>query len=358
MIGMRRVEALREAVRDVVSGAGRTATFAVLFLVLAGGVGLAAELSTIQGITAARQYVGSGSATYMMSTQKRIDGRACDALASLPNVAAAGAIREDRELFVSSTLPQTPISSFSISPGFRDLLTARGDSTRPGIALSEDVARTLGTDAGENLATAHGSTAVNSVFEYPDDGRDSMLAFSVLAVTPLGDQPFDACWVTIWPQDESAVAALGRTVLSEAGPSSDRPVLSQLNQTHGAAFTLPRAFGTDSAKLLAAVVGAVLGAAQVFRRRLVLASDRHIGVGRLPQVISQTAQCAVWVSIGAIGALSAALVPLPPHESDRGPLLTASALILVAGAGSALASCAFATCLIRESSLFRYFKNR
>lgn len=355
---MRWTEALREAGRDIASGAGRTATFAVLFLVLVGGVALAAELTTLQAITAARAYVESGSATYVMKTQKRIDGRSCDALESLPNVTAAGAIREDAELLVPSTLPQTPIASFSMSPGFRDLLAARGDATRAGVALSEDVAGTLGADVGDDVATAHGSTPVNSVFAYPDDGRDSVLAFSALAVIPLGEDPFDACWATIWPHDESAVAALGRTVLPRAGSSADRPVLSQLNQAHGLEFTSPRAFGSDSATLLAVFAGAVLGAAHVFRRRLALASDRHIGVGRLPQVITQTGQCVIWASLGAAGALSAVLVSLPPQDADRGPLLTASVLVLAGGAGSAVTACGVTTCLIRESSLFRYFKNR
>lgn len=355
---MRWREALRDSVRDIASGAGWTATFAVLFFVLVGGLALSADFATVQTIAAARSYVESGSATYVMKADGRIDGRACEALASRRAVSAAGALREGGALLFASQLPQTPITAFTVSPGFSQIVDHTGNPRHPGIALSKDAAHSLGLQAGNRLTTDQGSTTVNAVFSYPDDGRDSSLAFAALVAAPVGDEPFDACWVTIWPQDEAAVAAMGSTVLPDDGPEPERPVLSQLNQTRGQAFSVVTAFHHHDSALLAVAVGAVLGATQVFRRRLALASDRHVGVERLAQVVTQASQTAVWSATGIAATTAVAVACLPVGDVDLVPLLLGTATVLCAGASAAVCSCAVATCLIRERALFRYFKNR
>lgn len=354
---MRVGEALREAWRDIASGAGRPVTFALLFAVAVGGIVLASAVSTAAAVREARDFIASGAAVYVMKASARIDGSACDALGSLANVTAAGAIREESEGIASARLPRTPISLFLVSRGFTAMLPASGDPSSGGLSLSRDAAETVGAESGQSLDTTRGATRVASVFDYPDDGRDPLLAFAATAPTDNG-AAFDQCWASIWPHDENAVAALGRTVLSDGGEQVDRPVLMQLNQTHGSRFVATTVLDRSTAGSLAIVAGGVIGVAFVLRRRLALASDRHIGVGRLAQVVSQSTQVLLGASIGSAATLAAVLITVRSASEDRLPVVLQSVTLLVAGGGAAVAACAITVCLLRESALFRYFKQR
>ena len=355
---MRIGEALREAGRDIRTGAGRSVLFAVLFSVCAGGLALAAGLGQAQVIRSAQAYVSAGAATYVMKADDRIDGRACDALATHASVQAAGALRERERPLVPSALPQTPITSFETSAGFADVLDSGGQRREAGIDVSTDVAEVLGIRPGDRLSTGTGEATVSRVFRYPDDGRDSLLAFAAVGIVPLGEAPFDACWATIWPQDEEAVAALGRSVLSGSGRADEATTLMQLNQTKGTRFAEVDFLGQAAANGLTAGTAVALGVLYVLRRRLSLASDRHIGVARFAQVVSQTVQASVWAITGTVLVGAVSLCIYPSEGADRVPLVSATLLTMGVGASMALASCALTTCLISERSLFRYFKNR
>ena len=354
---MRLGEALREAWRDIATGAGRSVTFTLLFAVMAGGIVLAAGLSSATAVRDAREFVASGAAIYVMKAPGGIDGRACDAMSSLANVGASGAIREQAEGVSSSRLPRTPISLFAVSRGFTALLPFDGEPNGGGLSLSKDAATTLGATAGQDLETTRGITRVASVFDYPDDGRDPLLSFAATEVVA-GEAAFDQCWAMIWPHDENAVAALGRAVLSGRGDRADRPVLVQLNQTNGSRFVASSTFNRSVAGILVVAAGAVLGAAFVLRRRLALASDRHVGVSRLAQVVSQSAQVLLWAAVGSLVAMAAVIVALRLADEDRIPIIQQSLTLAVAGGGAAVASCAVAVCIVRDAALFRYFKQR
>jgi hypothetical protein len=45
-------------------------------------------------------------------------------------------------------------------------------------------------------------------------------------------------------------------------------------------------------------------------------------------------------------------------DEDRIPIVLQSVTFLGAGGGAAVAACAVTVCLLRESALFRYFKQR
>lgn len=355
---MRLREALRESWRDVASGAGRTVLFALLYAALVGGVVLASALSASAAVRDARAYVASGAAIFVMKATGGIDGRSCDAMSALVNVVASGAVREEIEGVASVRLPQTPISLFEVSDGFPDLLESVGDARSGGLGLSQEVADTLGLKPGDPLETTRGATKVASVFDYPDDGRDPLLAFAAIGRAPQAASAFDQCWASIWPHDERAVAALGRTVLAGPTESGERPTLVQLNQTRGSRFIAGTTFDHAVAGPLAAAAGGLLGAAFVIRRRLALASDRHVGVARAAQVVSQTAQVLLWVVVGALVSLALVLVAVRLPIDDRMPIVQQSAVLLAAGGGAALATGAVTVCAIRDSALFRYFKNR
>lgn len=355
---MRLAEALREAWRDVVSGAGRSATFALCFSVVVGGIVLAAAAASFAAVRDAREFVASGAAVYVMKAEGRIDGRSCDSMSSLANVGASGALREEDDGVAFARLPQTPVSLFAVSSGFAALQPSTGDARGSGLNLSVAAARTLGIEAGERVETTQGATKVTAVFDYPDDGRDPLLAFA--ATGPVADDgiAFDQCWAMIWPHDEKAVGALGRTVMAGAHEKEERPVLTQLNQTRGSRFVTANAFDRGVAGPLVVIAGGVLGVACVVRRRLLIASDRHVGVGRLAQVVSQTAQVLLWVIVGSAATVTAVLVVVRLADEDRLPILQQSVVLVAAGGGAAVASCALVVCLIRDAAVYRYFKQR
>jgi hypothetical protein len=132
----------------------------------------------------------------------------------------------------------------------------------------------------------------------------------------------------------------------------------QLNQTHGSRFVATTVLDRSTAGSLAIVAGGVIGVAFVLRRRLALASDRHIGVGRLAQVVSQSTQVLLGASIGSAATLAAVLITVRSASEDRLPVVLQSVTLLVAGGGAAVAACAITVCVLRESALFRYFKQR
>jgi hypothetical protein len=52
------------------------------------------------------------------------------------------------------------------------------------------------------------------------------------------------------------------------------------------------------------------------------------------------------------------LITVRSASEDRLPVVLQSVTLLVAGGGAAVAACAITVCLLRESALFRYFKQR
>jgi hypothetical protein len=351
---MRTREAFREAARDVRSGAARALTFAAAFLLAAGGPALASVLGSLQTIDAARAYVAAGAATYVVKADARIDGRACDSLADDENVRASGAVRTAAVPLHAAALPGTPLPLFTATPGFSAVLGAA--RAGPGIVVSASVARSLSLSPGDVLETSHGPTPVIAAFDYPDDGRDPLLAFSAIAPTPDDDSRFDACWAQIWPVDEHAVAALGRTVVS--GGDGDRALLTQLNPSRGTRFDPGTPWGRTPAALLAAGGGIIVGAISVSRRRLTIASDLHVGVPRIAIATSLVAQTACWVLCGGSAALATIVSAIPLDAADRLPLLLQTSHVLAAAAAAAIGTTALAACLVREKALFRYFKGR
>ncbi|WP_369961920.1 hypothetical protein [Leifsonia sp. EB34] len=339
------------------SGAGRVVSFAVLYAVVVGGLVLGAGLSSAAAVRDARDFVTAGAAVYAMKAAGRIDGPACDAMSSLANVGASGALRERGDSVSSARLPTTPLTLFTVSPGFAALLPASGDANSAGLSLSSEAAATLGVEAGNTLETTHGVTRVASVFEYPDDGRDPLLAFAAIESVS-GTTTFDQCWAMIWPHDEKAVASLGRTVLPVSGEAADRPILMQLNQTLGARFVPSALVDRSTMQALVVAAGGLLGVLFALRRRLALASDRHVGVSRSAQVLSQSCQVLLWTALGSGAAIAAVIIAVRLADEDRLPIFYQSAALVVAGGGAAVVGSAVAVCLVRESALFRYFKQR
>jgi hypothetical protein len=362
---MRTREALREGWRDVVSGAGAAVVLAAVFAVLIGAaIGLRAA-GVADDVRSAHRWVDSGAATVVVTAERRISGQACDGLTEIPSVLASGALRRVEDGVVPSSLPRTTIPTFEVSRGFPAVVRAVAEGHRAvtgaGVLLSQQVSVELGVRPGATLATDDGATTVAGSFAHPDDGRDPELAYALLEPAVDDGVAFDACWATIWPSDTAAEAAVRRTVLPATGADGEaRVTTGQLNATLGVAFESSASeIGGVSARILAGVVGAVLGSFAVIRRRLTIASDRHIGVPVTAQIVGTVLQHLVWASVGAVLAVAAVLLLVRDI-----PATDAAAIVLdaVLGAGIGIAGAvvggSVGHLLVRERALHRYFRTR
>jgi len=359
-LGMRTSEVLREAWRDLATGAGSAVACAVVLAVLLGGVVGLRTLTVAGDVRAAARWVASGAATQVFTAAGRIDGRACAALVAEPDVLAAGALRRLDDGMVVAALPGTAIPTYEVTGGATALFSVTGTTGGPGVVVAPEVAEELGVHPGERIVTPDGSVPVAGVYAYPDDGRDPELSYAVLAPTAVDDSPFDACWATIWPADESAVAALRRTLLSATGAEDgERSTLGQLNPRSGATF-LPSEPPTPGLLEGAALgLGLVVGCAAVLRRRLSIASDRHIGISTAAQALGAAVQHLAWGVVGAALALAVSVVLVRGLPfADALPIVAASAVLCGLGLVGAVAGGAAAVPLIRERALHRYFRTR
>lgn len=356
---MKVTEALREAWRDLASGAAAAGALALVFgIVLGGLVGLhTSEL--VHNVRSAQRWVAAGAATLVVSAEARVDGRACDALAAMRTVIAAGALRAHADGTTPLVLPRTSIPTFDVSSGFADGLS-RDAADGVGVMVSRDVGRELGLSAGSLLPTVAGSTPILSVYDHPDDGRDPELAYAILAPALDDGRPYDACWVTIWPQEDTAAAAARRVVLPASDPDrADRVATSQLNSRLGRTFAPASTDGAVGAAALCGSVGVVLGIAAVMRRRLSIASDRHAGVPVLAQVLGTSIQHLVWALVGAAGGASAGCAMLRGLDTgDAAAIALEGAMTAAVGVGGAVLGGVLGHMVVRERALHRYFRTR
>lgn len=354
---MRLREVVVESWRDVASGAAPIAALAGVFAVVAGGPAVWSATERTVVVNEAHDYVAAGAATSVQRAPGNVDGQACARLTEFPNVRAAGAVRALDEPFTPSTTPQTPVPAFESTRDFAAVLGI-APPMAAGVILPNGVASVLGVSVGSAVHTADGSTDVLGVYAFPDDGRDATLAYAAVGSAPADDGRFDECWATIWPADTSAVAALGRTVVP-GGQDDDQTTLAQLNATLRRAFiarsTLPEFIDDAAGVVLACAVGIV----SVVRRRLPLASDRHVGVGLSAQAASIALQTALWSVCGATLTLAVGAVVVAPLDvGDRNPILVALCTALGAAVSGAMSGAMIGTLTVRERLLFRYFKQR
>ncbi|PZE86315.1 hypothetical protein DEI91_04245 [Curtobacterium sp. MCBD17_032] len=353
-------EVVREAWRDLATGAGAAVACAVVLAALLGGVVGLRTLTIAGDVRAAAEWVASGAATQVFTAAGRIDGRTCSALVDEPDVLAAGAFRRLDDGVLIAALPGTSIPTYEVTSGATALFSVTGTTGGPGVVVAPDVAEELGVRPGEQIVTPDGPVPVAGVYSYPDDGRDPDLAYAVLAPTAVDDAPFDACWATTWPEDETAGAALRRTLLPAKGSEDgERSTLGQLNPRSGTAFAPSRLPAPNLLEGAALGLGLAVGSAAVFRRRLPIASDRHVGVSTAAQALGVAVQHLVWGAIGALLALAVSVVLVRGLPSGDGlPIVEGAALLCGLGLVGAVAGGAAAVPLVRERALHRYFRTR
>lgn len=356
---MRPVSIITEALLNLRSGTTRGGVFGLVLCVVL--VALAAvEVTSVAALQSeGRRYRTSGAATIVYVADGRIDGSACESLAEVAGVRAAGALRAADKVTVDR-LPGSRIPAFAVSPRFGGFESLGGAHPAAGVLVSAEVASTLGSRPGDALTLREGSTVVGGVYDYADDGRTPGLGYAILM--PTSDaRAFDQCWVEVWPQSATVERLLPTTVRSGDGEANSRPPqLQQLNATLGAQFDGADRFDvrvTRFAPAAATVIAVSLAFFAAWRRRLEFAAARHSGVHPGDLAVQLVIETAVWAGFAALWATGAIAV-LIVTVGDPDALSALGARVVVAGAAAAAGGSVAGVLLAREKQLFAYFKRR
>lgn len=360
---MRPRSIVSEALRDLITGTTRALLFAGILVSVVGGLAVA-EMSSVLGIIhEGESFRQSGAAVQIVASGGQVDGTRCDALADVSGVHGAGAVRAARQV-TALGLPSSELTVWEATPGALNVLTRstvvedRSDTGTSGVWLSSDMADTLGVGPGSLLQTTDGPIDVSGVYEWPDDGRDRSLGYSIVAPV-LPGEPFDRCLADIWPSDDETNALLYTVV---DGPT-DQIEQRQLNVTFGTSFSGPEAMAsrvTRHAPAAAAIGGVLAGYAASRSRRLEIAAALHARVSRRDLAWTHVIQTSVWtiasgVSLAAATLLVAHVQGIADGEMDAWYVglrtICAGALLTPVGAFLAVVS-------VRERHLFRFFKDR
>ncbi|MBT1170473.1 hypothetical protein [Bifidobacterium sp. SO4] len=401
---MRLAGMLGEAWRDLITGTSHACALAVglacLMALLAGADWL--TIAAIQKQT--DEYVASGGSTWIMEYNNRIDGAACDRLASLDGVQAAGAVRQTDRKMTFAALPSTGVPVMEITPGAANVFmlsttgtgwgsgagvqaasessaaTGAGVSAGTlaprtsvdvagtftgGVLLSKEAAAPFAVSTGQTLALKDGrNVTVAGVFDWPDDGRKS--GFSYAALTPVpadSEAAFNQCWVRAWPETENLESLLRLAGEGTAtGTEAERPQIYKLNTSKGSVLDSTALFEmrlTVYAPWIALAAALVLGYIATRMRKLEMASALHCGVPKTALLMQIALETLVWAVAGVLLASPLLAWVWLENRGDEAAALTDTLLrVPVAAVVGVMLGACVAVLLTRESHLLKYFKNR
>jgi hypothetical protein len=353
-------EVLTEAWRDIAAGTTHVLRWACVLAVVVAALGWLDTATVRDQVSAARDYVAGGGATWVLETSGRVDGTTCDALSETDGIIASGALRTSETTIVPAQLPKAPLTHIDATVGMFTLLHA---PVITGAALTDRLAAQLGLAPGsEFVAVDDSRLSIDAVFQFPSDGRRSGLGYTI--ITPADtSQPFDECWVQVWPPDDSKSRLIYLALLPDAGASQygDSPHMMQLNSSLGATLNATALFEsrtTSWVPLACLVAGVVIGAAAVSMRRLEFASTLHCGVSKPALVVQVLLETLAWAVLGVLLATPAILstAAAAPQDSVHVALLGLRGVI--AGGSGAVLGAAAAALAVQEKQLFTLFKNR
>lgn len=360
---MRSRALLREVVGDIVSGTARAGVFVILFSLLIGCGVVVEALNTRQLVVDAQQFRSSGAATIVLVAAGAVDPVACESLGAVEGVESAGALRESTTTAIATLLPASPIPLYEVSPHFASVVGARGHPDS-GAVVPDAVVESLGADGASGIATLAGQLHVGSVYPYPTDGRRAGLAWSVLLPTTSPD-PFDECWISVWPYDESMRQLMPSVIDVDAAARSGESFtydVAQLNESLGSTPSGSQTFGnrvTAPVPLVVAVVGLLLGALSVFLRRLEFAARLHHRARRRTIVELAFFETSFWAMLGGgVAGIGGFVIGISVLPDDGRALILMTALMIGVGVLSSVSGAVGATFLVREGQLFEYFTDR
>ncbi|PDQ35743.1 MAG: hypothetical protein B5766_04620 [Candidatus Lumbricidophila eiseniae] len=340
---------------------------ATLFTILLTGTMTAlavADIATITTITQqAHRFRTTGGSTLIYQLPNGINGTACDGLARTPGVIAAGAIRRNLRSETAATLPAEQIPTFDITPAFGNFTALGTNRVTNGIAITANLAQTLGLQIGSQLTLIGGTTTVGTIFDYPDDGRRPGYGYGIYLPTN-SNQLFDECWAEAWPVTPGLRSLLSATLAPRPQPTSNEqpPKFQQLNSTHGTSYDGKAIFTnrlTRYAPIIAAIITALLGSTAIWLRRLEISSALHAKI-TTPAITLQTViETTAWTITATILTLATITtwLTLNPTPGAHEAFPHGIRVITVAAATTILAAL-LTTLLIKERHLFRYFRTQ
>jgi len=351
---------LLEAWSDVVTGTARTTLFAAALAAVVVTAILTDVLAVRLLAADADRFRSSGATVLTVQAEGRIDGHRCENLGRIPGVRASGAVRETDSRLTSPALRGAPIPVSEVTSGFPRLLSNDVDHSG-GVVLSNDAADVFGVRPGGVAEAVEGRVRVAGRYDYPDDGRRPGYGYRAL-VTADARHSFDECWVDAWPQIPNLRSLLLFTVRSDTGADDVRPLLGQLNSSHGERFDGRERFEARVSRFAPAIAGIVafgLATAAIRFRRIQLASALHARVPRRDLLAVQMLEASSWiVPAVCVGLALTALLAAGSAPGDRLTVaIIGSRILAVAGLG-ALGGTAAGVLFTREKHLFRYFKDR
>jgi hypothetical protein len=253
-------------------------------------------------------------------------------------------------------MPRIALQVWNASPGLAGVLGV-DSPLAGGVWLDRGLADILDVRVGDRLATSQGVVLVGAIFDWPQDGRDQRLSFSILA--PMAPaEPFDECWLKAWPVVDGNDILLRSTILPEANSGS--AAIGRVNTSLGVSLDsaeLFRARLTRFVPLLLLATGLVLGYSVSTTRRLEYASAQHIGQTKTDQLIECAIETGAWALASAaevVLVLSAAMQLA--HLTSCVELLAVVASGPLLAAGGAMTGAMGGCAVVREQRLFALFK--
>ena len=351
---------LGEALRDVASGTTHVLRLA-LVLALVVGAATVADVAAVDALLdRGATFRDSGASVLTIEAPGAVDGATCDALAAIPGVRAAGALRQEHDPLVPAALPRGPVAHYAVTPGTVSLLRVEGTAPA-GVLLAQEAATALGVDPGDPVVLGDVATAVRGTYAWPDDGRRSGYGYAAL-VPGKRAEPYDSCWVDAWPAP-AGLAGLARLALLPGSDADAGPAMtSQLNTTLGTTFDGARLHAqrtTRHAPWVTLAAGALLGFTATRARRLELAAARHVGVTAPAQHVQLLLESLAWVLPAGVLLTAGATVQIALGSGvEPGALVAAAASAALPGLLGALLGCQAGVATTREAHLFRYFRQR
>lgn len=351
-----------EAWRNLTCGTAKLALMVLVTLslgLLTGGY----EVLTITGLQNQAKTRVQADADVTILLGDSIDGVTCERLTQAgggPNY--AGAIRKGPQITPLAT-PGMDLASFQVSAGLLSILAA--GSSKPvnptGVWVSRSLAHDFGLSVGSMLPTDYGNAHIAGIFDWPNDGRDTRLAYALVTPVATSVGNFQECWAKQWPRSPDLDALM--RVAQPVGDRDDKAgATTSLNKgfdAHYNGLASYRARLTRWMPYLSLALGTLFGIWTVVRRRLEYAGALHVGEDKSSQLLTIGVETLVWLTLGtaaAIGILTALSYVLAPAGAVQ-VLLTALRSPLTLDMGTMLGALG-AGVLIRESQLFHYFKTR
>lgn len=361
---MRLTSILSEMWRNIGSGTTRAFIMMLITMIVATLLGGYEAASVIalenQAVTRIRSLADTKT---IVAGGDLIDGTVCDRLSNVTHgPSSSGAMRAGDQITPLST-PGKDVSSYEVTSGMLRILTTNTDGAvdASGIWVSSQIAADFGLTTNSHLETDHGTVQVAGVFDWPNDGRDTRFAYAIIVPVSASARPFSECWAKQWPSSADTDSFLYSTVIVSGSGQNQAGVMA-VNKGFDARYdaqTLYEQRMTRWTPWLGLMIGMLLGAISVRQRRLEYAGALHCGQTKGSMLLGICLETFIWSGFAcASGGTLLAAYCVRAAQSDTGAVIITSLRTPIAVYTGCVIAALLYGLTIRESQLFRFFKNR